>query len=45
MEPDAFRCRIPQCPAEDGEFSSLGGPEMFPPDENGDPDYCKSVSV
>ncbi len=41
MEPNAYRCRIPECSADDGDFTSVGGPDLFPLDDDGNPDYCR----
>jgi len=49
LEPNAFRCKIPECDFARSDYSSVaGGSErIFPPDEDDDDekDYCKYYPI
>jgi len=49
LEPDAFRCKIPECEAYQYSFNSVGGgsESIFPfeEDDDEDRDYCKHYPI
>eukprot|EP00091_Calanus_sinicus_P001516 TRINITY_DN11517_c0_g1_i1.p3 TRINITY_DN11517_c0_g1~~TRINITY_DN11517_c0_g1_i1.p3 ORF type:complete len:167 (+),score=43.93 TRINITY_DN11517_c0_g1_i1:45-503(+) len=38
---NGFRCQIPGCDDDEFEFSDFPADLLFPPDPDGDPDYCR----